>query len=336
MGRRGSARLAGTVALPAVTILMPVEQRRPGNPADPLRLRELVSDAVARTDARDGPDASARLRRHLDRVAREIDWTHPGAGLVVLATPQHASWYALPFPVRERVVVDERFATGGVLADLARAPQYRVLVLSLATSRLFQGRGAHLNEVTRAGFPVVAQDRTEADTPHRDLPIHDQRTAAARQAFRAVDAALGEATRGRPLPLVIVGTTRDVAHFEEVASHARNVAGHVAGSHEDTTAPELAELVAPAVEGIVARRCAAALDRLDAAIGAKRAALGLDEVRAAAREGRGLLLLVEEGAPLDGHVDEAVELVTRGGGTVVHVPPGTLAARDGVAMVLRY
>jgi len=113
----------------------------------------------------------------------------------------------------------------------------------------------------------------------------------------------------------------------------------------------------PLVERWLEAEQEAALGALDRARGARRLAGGIDEVWPLAVEGRGALLVVEEGfapaARLDGpHLvpaddaaalgvvddvaDELVEAVLKAGGRVTFVPDGTLEEVGRVALELRY
>lgn len=359
-------KLARAHAFPAVTILLPTQRERPGNPEDPLRLRHLVDRATERLLREHDRREVAPLVERLNAAAASVDFTHPGDGLAILATADQAHVFAVPFALPERVVVNETFATRDLLLGVHRTPRYRVLVLSAKRSRLLEGSGQHLREVTRGGFPAEIEAPREQDAPHKDLPIHEsQRDEAYRFVFRAVDRALDEVHAPDPLPLVLVGVERDLAFFREVTRHGRFVAGQVTGNHLTAAPTALASLVAPAVGEHFAARDAFAVSEILEAVGAGRAALGMEDVYARAVEGRGRRLVVEEDlrfparvaegrlagvpefeapAPGDGvegrdvvdAVDLTAEAVLATGGEVVFVRSGSLAGQGRIGLLLRY
>lgn len=359
-------KLARAHAFPAVTILLPTQRERPGNPEDPLRLRHLVDRATERLLREHDRREVAPLVERLNSAAASVDFTHPGDGLAILATADQAHVFTVPFALPERVVVNETFATRDLLLGIHRTPRYRVLALSAKRSRLFEGSGQHLGEITRGGFPAEVEAPKEQDTPHKDLPIHEsQRDEAYRFVFRAVDRALDEVHAPDPLPLVLVGVERDLAFFREVTRHGRFVAGQVTGNHVNSAPSTLASLVVPAVAEHFASRDALAVSEIVEAVGTGRAALGMEDVYARAVEGRGRRLVVEEdlrfpARVVDGRVtpvlgseapaaadavgladvvdavDLAAEAVLATGGEVLFVRSGALAGQGRIGLLLRY
>ena len=357
-------KLVRTHAFPAVTILLSTQRERPGNPEDPLRLRHLVDRATDRLLREHDRREIAPLIERLNRAAAEVDFAHPGSGLAILATADEAHVFAVPFELPERVVVNETFATRDLLVGAYRTPRYRVLALSAKTCRLMEGAGTALSEARQGPFPMEVEAPREADTPHKDLPIHEsQRDEAYRFVFRAVDRALDEVDAAEPLPLVLVGVERDLAFFREVTRHGRSVVGQVAGNHVADSPATLGRLVEPVMAAHSAAQGIEAVSDLLEAVGAGRAALGIDEVCALAGEGRGRKLVVEEdfrcparmvegrpvatgveldppdgveGIDLVDAVDLAAEAVLTTGGGVVFVPSGSLAQNGHIGLLLRY
>ncbi len=61
---------------------------------------------------------------------REIDYRYALDGLAIFVNQDFARKFYLPFPVRERVSIDESFATRDLVMAMNRAPRYWVLALS--------------------------------------------------------------------------------------------------------------------------------------------------------------------------------------------------------------
>jgi hypothetical protein len=137
------------------------------------------------------------------------------------------------------------------------------------------------------------------------------------------------------------------------------IAGTVRGAHDFPDRDALSRLVWPTIDTILRRQTADAVGELERSGGGPRYASGVGEVWMLANQGRGDLLLVEEGfeyparvdpvtgeavfaddrdAPgvVDDLVDEVIEAVLAKRGRCHIVPDGHLAEHDRIAMKLRY
>jgi Bacterial archaeo-eukaryotic release factor family 3 len=343
---------------PAVSILVPTQRHRPGNPEDPILLRDLVDEAAQRLRGELGADASAEIVKRLDEAAAAIDWRSLSEGLAVFVAPGETRVLGLPFPVTKRVAIDRRFATRDLVRGFDRCPRCFVLVLGEKPTRLLEGQGSVLAESRAAGFPCFVEGARGEPLASGGFAVHSSRGEEQhRTFFRQVDQALGAAIGRDRLPLIVAGTERDLAYFDEITSHAAWVAGRVEGNFEDASPAELARLVAPLVDQHAATRRAAIIAELVEAIGPGRALVGIKPAWVAARAGRARILLVEDdfayparevdgglepvgdpGAPgvFDDAVDELIVMVLAGRGDVVIVQPGALDEHGPIAMLLRY
>ena len=291
----------------------------------------------------------------------DINYRHTLDGLVIFANQEMAQKEYLPFTLPERVIVGDTFFTRDLVFAMNRSPRYWVLVLSEQPTRLFEGTRDTLVEVQGKGFPMEHEGPGGASA----LPggfgvnvsaIRDERH---RQFFRAVDGALAHVLAADPLPVVLVGVDRWVAFFNEVTAHKDAVAATLHGSHDKTSAPELAKLVWPLVEAAMAERRAQYLEELNKAVGQNKVSSTVGEVWRNAHEGRGQLLLVEEDFHFAGRLDETgaillpaddpsapgviadavddiIETVLSKQGRVGFVPDGQLAQFQQIALILRY
>jgi len=354
MDRSEITQLQAVHGFPAITILLPTEQRRPDNRQNPIRVANLVREAEERLRSECSARVWTPLISRLDALAASIDYEHLDAGLALFVNHDIARIVLLPFPVREHVAVDETFATRELVAAEQRSPRYWVLVLSERPTRLYSALRDTLTEVHAHGFPM-----TYEGPGGRGIYTSEFRDEYRRQFFRAVDAALGEVLAAEPLPLVVTGVERYLAYFREVSAHAGAIVGTVIGNYDQTLPHDLAALVWPTMQEYLARQQQQALDALAAAVDGQRHASGIEEVWRLAIEGRGEMLLVESGftyaaredatgmalrpaknpmlpGVIDDAVDEIVETVIAKGGAVVFVPDGALSAHRRIALILHY
>lgn len=357
MNRTDLEKLQQVEAFPAVSILSPLDRRRPGNAKDPLRLRHLLDDARRRLVAEYAEQAIAPVISRLESAVAGIDLDHPAEGVAIFVTSEETNVLSLPFPVRERVVTDGSFATRDLVVGLARSPRYRALVLSEKPTRLFEAVADRFVEVQTGGFPIWVEGARGEPLESGDYAVHTSRSEESnRQFFRGVDHAFGHVSRHEPLPCIVLGAERDLAYFDAVTEHAASIVGRVHGNYDEATEIELVPVVWPVVQKYLEARNGEAIAQLVAAVGAKRAAIGIKQVWQPALDGRGHLLLVEHDyrdvpyRVVDGYlepvadvdapgviedvVDEVVEAVLLQRGDVAFVK--TLGEHGPIALVLRY
>ncbi|MFF5257324.1 hypothetical protein ACFY4C_00150 [Actinomadura viridis] len=351
-------------AYPSVSVVMPTSRRTPANREDPIRLRNLLAEVRRRLreDSRVAADTAEEVVRGLERAADELDPRQGADGLVLLAAPggeRHA--FMVDQPVDERVIVDSGFATRDLVAAHTRTRRYWLLVLSDHHTRLWDGRGGELTEVTRHGFPVVPEPLDEVSEGGRKSPWGGHADERHRRLLRGVMADLDAVLARDRRPVIVAGVTRHQAFFDELAGPKVTVAGRIDGSYETASAGTLAELARPVLQAYEDLREVAVLAELEAARGLHRYAGGLQEVMRLVEEGRGEHLVVERGyyspavrgegeaVPVEGPagslkgdgvvddvVDDIIETVLEYGGEVTFVSDGFLIDHDRIALVTRF
>jgi hypothetical protein len=343
---------------PSVSILAPTHRTAPANKQDRIKVKNLLRTAVDRLhDEFKKRDVSSIVKK-LEALAKGVDWQHSLDGLALLANEKYSGAITLPFRVKPRAVIDETFATRDLTYAFNRAAPYRVLVLS-HTTRLYDAWTTVLEERRGKPFPMAHRGRGGALKLPGGKGVNRSavRDQAHRDFFRSVDEALGAVQKADPLPLVVVGTVRNLAFHQEVTNHSDNIVGLLAGNHDRTSASALGKLVWPVFDtGATLRRTEALVD-LDKAVSAGKYASGIQQVWRAAVDAKCRTLLVEKdfkypadvaadgyrlttftrkGAnSLDDVVDEVIEKVLDAGGAVYFYSPGELEVHQKIAAVLR-
>lgn len=346
---------------PSLTITLPTHRTSPDNRQDLVRLKNLINEAANRlTGEFTKRDVEALLKRLEDLTSR-IDFNQSLDGLALFVNHDFARATRLPFKVKERVVVDETFATRDLVYALNHSMRYWVLALSEKPTRLFEGTNDSLEELTEKGFPITHEGPGgEAPLPGGfGVQKSAYRDEYLQKFFRSVDAALKTALAEDNLPVILVGVDRHLAFFTELTAHKNAIIGSVTGNHDKTSPHELSKLVAPILQNHLADKRRDALAQMDKAIGAKKLASNIGDVWVLAHEGRGDLLLVEEdyhyparleesgkhiipaddpAAPgvIDDAVDEIIEEVLSKQGKIVFMENGSLAEHGRIALTLRY
>ncbi len=346
---------------PCVTITLPTHRTSRENRQDPVRVKNLLTEATNRLVQELGKREADPVLKRLDELVRDIDFQHMLDGLALFANRDFARAVLLPFSLKERVVVDRTFLTRDLVFAANRTPRYWVLVLSEKPTRLYEATRDDLQEIRDGGFPMTHEG------PGGERPLPDSfriekstlRDEHRRSFFRRVNAALKPFIAADPLPIVITGVDRFLSLFQEVTDHHDRILASVKGSHDKTPPHELAKLVWPLAKDALAEERRNVLHELEKAVGENNFVSTVGEVWRLAREGRGKLLLVEEdfhyparvdasgthlepaediSAPdvIDDAVDEIIETVLAKNGRVVFADNGQLEAHQRIALILRY
>jgi hypothetical protein len=360
MNRHDIQILQNIRGYPALSVLVPTHRAPPKDRQDPIRVKNLVVQAINRLLAEFSKREINRLLAQLRKLLAQIDYSRTLQGLALFVNRDFARKFYLPFSVKEKVLVDETFAVRDLVFALNHSPRYWVLVLSRKKARLFEGFHDTLTEVTTDGFPI-----TQKVSPAKPLQSgfgldkskhqHERH----RQFLRRVDSVFDQMAAEDPLPLVVMGTKRSLAYFNEASNNKGLIVATPTGQYNRTPVRKITELVWPLIKAELARRKEKALEELEAAVGAQRYVSGMGEVWRLAQEGRGDILLVEEDfhyparvdssglhltaeedprepGVFDDAVDELIQAVLAKNGRIVFVDNGTLRAHQRVALILRY
>lgn len=328
---------------PCVSVLITTEPGAAMAPADRDRLDALIDQAARRLRRELTPDEAGALLGRLAALADEHARRAQHRALALFVN-EHLDWATvLAVPVRDRVVVDNTFATRDLVEHVNRTDPFWLLTLSERRASLYLGNLDRVVQIDGGPFPVVnepgALERSRDDF------------------LREVAAALDDELDGDMVPLVLAAVDTTAAAFQRLSG--RRVLGRVAGNHDRTSLVELHRRAWPIVERVIAARQSVALGELDRARSHRLLATGIEEVWSLALDGRVSLVVAERGYELpvrlgerpgdlepaedrehpdvvDDLVDDLVETVLAKGGRAVFVDDGILARDGRVAAVLRY
>lgn len=365
MNRQDILDLAAVREYPCLTITLPTHRTSPDNRQDPIRLKNLVTEAINRLSGETGKREAATVVRRLEELTADIDHQHNLDGMALFVNATIAQMHRLPFTLPERVVIDETFFVRDLVYALNRSPRYWVLALSEQQTRLFEGVRDELLELrSGAPFPMSNPHAGISRAGPKDPAINYSllRDEHSRAFFRHVDQALASYMAADPLPLALAGVERNLAFFREVTTHGNHIVAMLTGNHDQTSAHDLGKQIWPLVRESLDARRAAVFAELNAAVSAQRCASTIGEVWRFAHEGRGAVLVVEENyhepalidpsdlagniilnpeqttgpEAIDDAVDEVIVKVLEKGGRVVFVEDGSLPQHGRIALILRY
>jgi hypothetical protein len=272
--------------------------------ADAANLHQLAAAASRQLAHELRGAALVHMQLRLDEAVRAAEGGPTDHGLAVFVSAKETAVVPLPFPPRERAVVNHTFVVRDLLEALQRFPMYRVLLLRGPGFWLLEGRGEHLSEVLdwQVPNPSLHRARQSAWT-----------TRQRRQAtLAAADRAIAErvALVGR-LPLVVMGRKHLLGEFRRRSPHAASIVGEIQTWGSMHSRVSAAQLAAPLVATWREEHTARYLDALAEADRQGQVVWGPEAVWDAVSSGRAERLWVERDYWLPGQLsDEGNKLLT--------------------------
>lgn len=333
---------------PCVTLTLPTHRTMPDANRDIILLKDLLRQAEDRLGGLGGKRTVAPIIDRLHTLATSVDHGHHMDGLALFASADHAELVKLPFPVDARVVVGDAYMVRDVVRARLGSVHYHVLVLSQHAARLFAANDDHLVGEVRSGLPLENRHYT---TDAAQVTTSRGQDNQARHWYADVAKAVEQAV-GRQARVVVATTATHHAPFLEAAPHAGLFIAQLEGNHEHAAPAELVRHAWPLAYEDQKRRHLADLETL-ARTPADKHVTTVDDIWARVQEGRGQTLLVDRdlvipGAVVDDRVqldapadeadvvDRIIAAQLRHGGDVRMLPPGSLKAYDGIALITRY
>src|SRR5262245_43708784 len=154
MNRHDVRDLQAVHVYPCLTITLPTHRTFPDNKQDPIRVKNLVTEATNRLLTEVSKREMGPLLGRLETLFADIDYNPTLDGLMLAVNGDMAREYVLPFTLDERVVVDDTFFTRDLVHALLRTKRYWVLSLSERATRLYSATREHLDEIAIGGFPL--------------------------------------------------------------------------------------------------------------------------------------------------------------------------------------
>ncbi|HMO59909.1 MAG TPA: hypothetical protein PKC19_21355, partial [Roseiflexaceae bacterium] len=147
MNRNDVRLLQAMRSYPSLTITLPPHRTSPDNRQDPIRVKNLVTEAGNRLMKEFSRREAEPILTRLDALTKEIDYRTTLDGLALFVSSEAAQAFVLPFTLNERVVIDETFFTRDLVFAMNRTPRYWVLALSEQPTRLYEGARDVLVEI---------------------------------------------------------------------------------------------------------------------------------------------------------------------------------------------
>lgn len=352
---------------PCISIIIPLHPEPAFRKEDSIQVGHTLDKLQAILDGRYEERTVNALMERLRAVKDDISSIRGAGGVGIFVSPTLFSAITFPFTVKERINVGGNFEIRDVVFKEFYYRDYCVLSLNRDKARLFKGNAGKLTEVNDNNFPALfdgVEYQLPVESNQAENTIYAQQrergltTGNTAEFYNTIDLKLLDYA-DEETPLVLAGSRKEIAQFENSNRHRRLIAGIVNGSFEDYNFSELGQKSWQAMESFAQQEEERWVAHVRELFGRELVAAGLQQAWRNAHMGKGNVLVVEKDLsapafvsadgqylwlrpPVEEHtilsdaVDDIIETVLEKNGRVVFVKNGALADFEGIALVNRY
>lgn len=309
---------------PSVSLYMPTHRAGKEIRQDPIRLKNLISEAAKQlaelTLEDEQIDTILDFATSLPKSETDGFWQQSSDGLALFQQDGFARAYRVPVRFDELVVVAERFHLKPLVNYLQGNGHFYVLAVSSNRVRLFEGGKHQLTEIDTEILPENLVDALNIDEYVSSLQFHSHTADGAGAAadanaiyhghgagsdadkkeellkyFRKLDDAIDEFMGIESAPLVFAGVEYLFPIYQQANNYRSLVDQPVTGNHDDASADELHAQAWEIVEPQFTRQRDGAIEKYATLAARDQATDDVNKVVKAAREGRVETILLAEG-----------------------------------------
>jgi len=319
---------------PCVTIYMPTHPAGQQSQQDPIRLKNLLTQAEKQVGGHWMRPAEARTMLQPARALLDdsLFWSEGGRGLALFVTPSSFLRYRVDHPFDETLAVGDQFLIRPMLPVLDRAGHFFVLAVSQNKVTLYEGEPQRLESVAVEQLPRDMAQALNYDDADRGSQVHtaavgvtgkqggvfhgqggvpDAMKDDLRAYFRTINAVIDKRLSGESAPLILACVDYLAPLYREVNTYPHLVDETVDGNPDYLTAVQLLDRVRPIVNSCRNSDRRAAMQAFQERKHGKTASCDVQQIVPAACQGRIDTLFVDVHGAVWGeyHQDEATVTV---------------------------
>jgi hypothetical protein len=354
-----------------ISVIIPTHRISPDRRSDQLNAKRAIEKAEQLLKMKYAQNIVSPLMKKLNELFLQIDFDHNEDGLGLFVSSNVQFQFSFPFRVEEKIVVGNSFEIRDVLYKVNYSDPYYVLLLTEHGAHLFYGSWNVLDEIKDKHFPMEYEDEYAYNPPSRSTSSAGQAHVKSfekdkselekirfKNFFHKVDNILNGYLLNKE-PLILLGTEKLLALFENASTHEKHFAGKITGSYSYLNLKQLSDLVSPVLYGYLQNKRTKLIEEFIEKGGQHLGTSGIQDIWSAAMEGKAFKLLVEKDYRCPGFLDEndyhlylrppqkphkvladavddLIELVLEKDGQVYFVDNDLLKAYGRIALITRY
>ncbi|MEO1298766.1 MAG: hypothetical protein AAFW75_23895, partial [Cyanobacteria bacterium J06636_16] len=309
----------------SVSIYLPTHVAGPEIQQDPIRLKNLLSEAEDKLIQAGMPKQRAELTLApaVSLLEDENFWRYQSHGLALFLTLETAQIYRLPLSFESLVVVGDRFHVKPLLPLYFDNRYFYILALSQNKVRFFQATRYQISEIFIEGIPNSLDEALKYDDPERQVQYHsgnsgggqplyhgqgagaDDENANMRRFLTQIDKGLQNYLNTEDVPLIIASVESVRAIYNNVNTYSHLLDDVIQGNPDVTKPEELRDAAWPKVAALIERSHREALANYQSLQGTGKTSDAVNSIVTAAHRGQVDTLFVLANAHSWGQFDAA-------------------------------
>lgn len=354
-----------------ISIIVPTHRLSPERRVDKLEVERAIIYVEQFLRSKYQASEIKPLLQALDELYKDIDFTHNSEGLGLYISSNMKTAVHFPFTVAEKIMVGDNFELRDLLYKVNYSNPYLVLLLTENKIRLFKGTWDKLNEIKDKNFPKEYHEEYIYNPPSQSTSYAGYAHVKGfekdksilegirfKDFFRHADDLMDDyLADGKPL--ILLGAEKELAWFESVSVHKKQIINKISGNYDYFNDKRLADITWPVMHSHLQDQRDQVIKEFEEKLGANLGVSDIQPVWKAAKEGRGLKLLVEKDfskpgflggdqyhlflhVPQEPHivladaVNEIIEMVLEKDGVIYFTDNGKLRNHQRIALITRY
>ncbi|MCW9705577.1 hypothetical protein [Fodinibius salsisoli] len=224
-----------------ISIFLPTHKMGEEVQQDPIRLKNLLSDAESQLKEREVSEK--RINRILTEPRKLLEqpmfWQHNDKGLALFISDESFNYYRIPHNFKERVMVSDHFLITPLVPMISLEGTFCMLTLSQKNVRLLKCTRGSVEEITLDEAPVSLKEFQKFDVFQGHLQHHSGQGSSNRAIFhgqggsedtdteviinylKTIENEVTTIMRKRNDPLILAGITEAVAEYRKVSHYSR-------------------------------------------------------------------------------------------------------------------
>jgi len=312
-----------------VSFFLPTHRRSKEIEQDPIRLKNLLREALHKLEAKGM--RSVEARRLLAPASDLLDdphfWRYQSEGLALFLAESFFRSFRLPIKLPEQVFVDDHFHVAPLIPVLNHSARFLLLALSQNQVRLLECSPKGVSRIHLEEVPSSLSEALAWDDPQKELQFHTGSppgSGAGKRAavfhgsdgvkdsskdrilryFQKVDRGLRDTLRSQGAPLILAAVDYLIPIYKEANSYSGLAGEAVTGNPEKLSDERLLGKAWPIAQQVLRKSIDEAIASYDQQAGGSLTSAKLEEILPAARQGRVRYLFAASGLRQWGRLEQ--------------------------------
>lgn len=243
-----------------VTITLPTEKVGNERQQNPIRFKNLLSDAADKLQQRGmkADEAASFLKPARELLGQPLFWSNMEHGMTVFLATDYFEVFKLPYDIREMVYVNDHFRITPLLPMTGTNGSFCLLTISQEKVRLLRCTRTTITDITPDDIPVTITGWLD-ETPQPHIQYHtgsegdgaiffghgaseEDRKEVLEQFFRVIEKGIVRTMNQVNDPLILAGLKVNISIYRKINNYGRVLDNTIERNPDDLNEVQLRDL----------------------------------------------------------------------------------------------